>query len=69
MPGFIIAIIAVALVGVAITLVDLSRREVRHLPKWGWALVIVLVSFPIGAILYMTIGRISPHEVILPPET
>ncbi|UCG41297.1 MAG: PLDc N-terminal domain-containing protein [Acidimicrobiia bacterium] len=35
---------------------DLSRSEVRHLPRWGWALVIAL-SVPIGGILYLTVGR------------
>jgi ABC-2 type transport system ATP-binding protein len=31
-------------------------REVRFLPKWVWA-VITLASFPLGGILYLTIGR------------
>jgi len=42
-----------------LALVDLIKRDasqVRHLPKWGWAVFILLVSF-IGAILYLVVGR------------
>ena len=37
-------------------LVDLSRSDVKHLPKWAWAAICV-VSVPLGGILYLTIGR------------
>ena len=53
---------AVALAGIVACLVDLARRDVRHLPKWAWALVIALVSFPLGAILYLVVGRVPPGE-------
>lgn len=36
--------------------VDLIRREKTKGPKWGWALVILLVNF-IGPILYLILGR------------
>jgi len=36
--------------------VDISRNEVKHLPKWAWAIV-ALVSLPIGGIIYLAIGR------------
>jgi hypothetical protein len=38
-------------------LYDLSRSRVRHLPKWGWALVIVFVSAPLGGIAYLAAGK------------
>ena len=38
--------------------VDISRNEVRYLPKWLWA-VICVVSIPIGAIVYLLVGRQS----------
>jgi hypothetical protein len=42
---------------VVIALVDLIRRqEVKYLPKWGWALIILLINL-IGPILYLIIGR------------
>ncbi len=41
-------------------LVDLTRSEVRHLPKWAWA-VICCISVPLGGILYLTVGRV-PRE-------
>ena len=37
---------------------DMSRRKVRHLPKWAWALI-VLLSVPVGGIIYFLIGRES----------
>jgi hypothetical protein len=36
--------------------IDLSRARVRHLPKWAWALVILL-SVPVGGIVYLLVGR------------
>jgi ABC-2 type transport system ATP-binding protein len=42
----------------AACLVDLAGHEVGHLPKWAWALVIVLGSFPVGAIVYFVVGRV-----------
>jgi hypothetical protein len=36
--------------------VDISRNEVRYLPKWAWA-TISLVSIPIGGIIYLAVGR------------
>jgi hypothetical protein len=36
--------------------VDISRNEVKHLPKWAWA-IIAVVSIPIGGIIYLAIGR------------
>ena len=35
---------------------DLSRHEVRYLPKWAWA-IICLVSVPLGGIVYLLAGR------------
>ncbi len=49
-----ILLLAVAFVGYC--LFDLSRTEVRHLPKWAWV-VIVLISIPLGGIVYLAIGR------------
>ncbi len=46
----------------AAALLDLSRSEVRHLPKWAWALIIVVVTFPIGVILYLAVGRVPTGE-------
>ena len=49
-----ILLILVAFVGFC--LYDLSRTEVRYLPKWSWV-IIVLVSIPLGGIVYLAIGR------------
>lgn len=39
-------------------LVDLIRAQsVRYLPKPVWALIIVLVSAPFGALAYLVFGR------------
>jgi Phospholipase_D-nuclease N-terminal len=49
-----LVVLLVAFVGYC--LVDLARAEVRHLPKWAWA-VICLVSVPLGGIVYLLVGR------------
>ena len=39
-------------------LVDLARaKSVRHLPKIVWAIVILFISAPIGALVYLFVGR------------
>jgi hypothetical protein len=56
--------VVVGLVAVAITvwgLVDLTRREVEHLPRWAWAAVIVLLSV-VGVAAYVTLGRVPPGD-------
>jgi ABC-2 type transport system ATP-binding protein len=60
----ILGVVAGALL--AATLVDLARTPVRHLPKWAWALVVVGVSFPLGAIVYLAVGRAPRGEQTLP---
>lgn len=37
-------------------LLDLSRHEVKHLPRWAWV-VIVVASIPTGGIVYLLVGR------------
>ena len=47
------------IVGVAFVvycLVDISRSDVRHLPQWVWRLIVIL-SIPLGCIVYLLIGR------------
>lgn len=51
LPVFVIAL---GFVGYCLN--DLSRSEVKHLPKWGWAILIV-VSVPAGGIIYLALGR------------
>jgi hypothetical protein len=52
----IVPIVLVSVGFVTYCLVDLSRNEVRHLPKWLWAIVCI-VSVPLGGILYLLVGR------------
>jgi hypothetical protein len=49
-----LVVLAVAFVGYC--LFDLSRNDVRHLPKWLWV-VIVIISIPVGVIVYLMAGR------------
>lgn len=51
-------IIVLALAFVAYCWMDIARNEVKHLPKWAWA-IISLISIPIGGIVYLAIGRDS----------
>ncbi len=45
-----------ALAFVGYCLVDIARHDVRHLPKWVWALI-CLLSVPLGGIVYLLVGR------------
>lgn len=40
-----------------LALVDLFRRDqVRYLPRWAWAVIIILLNI-IGPIIYLLLGR------------
>jgi hypothetical protein len=56
--------LAVLLAGfIAFCLIDLARaRAVRYLPKPVWALVIVLISWPLGALAYLIFGKDRSHR-------
>jgi hypothetical protein len=54
---FIIPLVLIQLILVIVCLVDLFRREkVRYLPKWAWAIIIILGEL-LGPIIYLIIGR------------
>ena len=63
-------VIVLAVVGYA--LVDLVRTpSVKYLPKPVWAVVIVLLSMPLGAVVYLVVGhdRSPPAPAVTtPPE-
>lgn len=49
-----VVVLAVAFVGYC--LFDLSRSEVRYLPRWAWALICIF-SVPLGGVVYLLVGR------------
>jgi hypothetical protein len=54
---YLVPIIVIQIGLMVLALVDLIRREsTKGLPKWGWALVIVLINI-IGPVLYLVAGR------------
>ncbi len=53
----VVPIVILAIAFDAYCLIDLRRaRSVRHLPKWLWAIVI-LISAPWGGLIYLFAGR------------
>jgi ABC-2 type transport system ATP-binding protein len=62
LPAAVWIVVAVAAAIVIAALIDLVRRDVRHLPKWAWA-ILILVSFPLGVILYFALGRVVDGPV------
>lgn len=53
----LLPIVLLALAFVVYCLVDLVRQpSTRGLPKAGWA-VVILVSIPLGGIIYLLFGR------------
>jgi hypothetical protein len=37
-------------------LVQLVRNEVKYMPKWGWALIIIFINI-IGPVVFLIVGR------------
>lgn len=62
-----LAVVVLALL-IGACLVDLARHEARHLPKPVWALIIVVVSFPLGALAWLLVGRVPRGEERPPAE-
>ncbi len=58
LPQVVWWIIGFSILGMVAALIDLAFHEVRQLPRGAWAAIIVLISFPIGAVLYLTLGRV-----------
>lgn len=44
-----------------IAIVQLVKNEVRYLPKWGWALIIVFINI-IGPIVFLLAGKKRDEE-------
>ena len=65
-PLVVIIPILVAAAGFAVyCLVDLAHaKEVRYLPKWGWAILCVGIglTIPWGGILYLAFGKVRPPK-------
>lgn len=57
----ILLLLVAALVFVKFFLDDIALRDVQYLPKWVWA-VIVCMTIPFGAILYLVVERDSPRD-------
>ena len=55
-------VLVLLLAFVAYCVVDIVRHDVRYLPKWGWILICCLGSIPIGAIIYLIVGRDPGRE-------
>ncbi len=51
-------VFVILLAFVGFCLIDIARHPVKHLPKWVWA-IICFVSIPIGAVVYLIVGRDS----------
>jgi hypothetical protein len=61
-PPLVLIFVAVLAVGfVVFCLVDLARaKEVRHLPKWAWAILCLGIglTIPWGGIAYLVFGKV-----------
>ena len=68
--GVVVTLAAVVVLVDGLLLWDLARRDRVHLlPKPLWAVVIVAVTFPIGALVYWFVGRTPPDQAPPAPQT
>jgi ABC-2 type transport system ATP-binding protein len=60
-PGLLAAVVPLLVLVLALDvycLIDLARaKSVRHMPKFAWVIIILFVSAPIGALVYLFVGR------------
>lgn len=64
----VLPIIVLAIAFDVYCLVDLTRsKSARHLPKFVWGLIIVLVSAPWGGLIYLFVGRDRGQRRSAPP--
>ena len=64
--GALIPILVIAVAFAVFCLVNLARtRQVRYLPKWGWAIIICL-SMPWGGIVYLILGPVREAPSLAP---
>jgi hypothetical protein len=65
-PWLLVSFLPAAAGFAAFCLADLARaRQVRYLPKWGWAIA-CLIQIPLGGIMYLAAGKV-PAERPEPP--
>ena len=60
-PNLLFALVPLLVLVLALDvycLIDLARaKSVRHMPKAAWVIIILFVSAPIGALVYLFVGR------------
>lgn len=49
-------LIVIQFVLIVVSLIDLSKAEKTHGPKWMWTLIVVFISM-LGPILYFILGK------------
>jgi hypothetical protein len=67
-PILLIPVLGVAWVAFCL-LCDLVRaKQVRYLPKWGWAIICcgIGLTLPFGGIVYLWVGKVRHPQ---PPRT
>ncbi|WP_454228101.1 PLD nuclease N-terminal domain-containing protein [Propioniciclava flava] len=58
----LIPVIALTTILLAWSLIDIIRKPVQLLPKWAWVLF-VLIFIPLGAIVYLIVGRSQGQKI------
>lgn len=58
----LIPVIAFTTILLAWSLIDIIRKPVQLLPKWAWVLF-VLIFIPLGAIVYLIVGRSQGQKI------
>lgn len=60
-PNVVLApLVVLYLVYVVLLWRNIARSQVKVLPKWLWAVVVAILSPPIGGLIYLVGGRAQP---------
>jgi hypothetical protein len=67
-PWLLVSVLPAAAGFAVFCLADLARaRQVRYLPKWGWAIA-CLIQIPLGGIMYLAAGKVPAAGREPPPQ-
>lgn len=69
MPITLIVLTVVIVVWALVEVIQANAGQIRRLPKWAWAILVVFPLPPVGAIAWFFLGRPKRDAVAAPQAT